>query len=233
METPTQTTAAPKVGRKREGRRRGSAGRWLVAVGVGAVSAVPLGLLLSYAATLPFFFGLFFFALFGLIVGAITHRVAAPARPYDKATLILGTTGLVLLAWTISLAKVARDFPADMSEMASQRTLDLGDRDRRAYLVDVEAQVVQYLREHHPPGGSLGYVRWVLSDGVLPRGSIAGVQTALEVHHRRVTWAVRVMLSLGLLAFGVGSQTLSLRLDEDPLVRAIDRRDRATAEEEA
>lgn len=205
-------------------RKPGSPLRWWIGVTVGTVLIAPLGVLLSYAATLPFFLGLFFFVLFGLIIGAITHRVAAAGRPYAMPSLIVGTTVIVLVGWAVSLYQEAHDFPSDMSEQASRTTLDIGDQGRAAFRAEVEASIARHLLDKYAPGGSLGYVRWVLADGKLRPGTIPGIRTTLEAAHRGLTWVIRVVLSLALLAFGIGSQTFVLRLDEEPIVRAIDRK---------
>jgi hypothetical protein len=79
-----------------------------------------------------------------------------------------------------------------------------------------------YLREHYRPGGTIGYVRWALTSGEIPKGSLKDVRMKLGQSQRRYSWAIRVVLSLGLFAFGIGSQTWPLRLLKDPAVRAID-----------
>jgi len=183
---------------------------------------IPLAWLLSYAATLPFFIGLFFFVLFGLIIGATIHRAAAPRRPYPKPVLVTGTAIVVLFGWSFSLVKEGRDFPAERARFVGSKTRDLGGRSIEEFQYAVAAEVRQYLRESYRPGGAIGYMRWALTSGVIPKGALKDVRMKLGQPQQRYAWAVRVVLSLALLTFGIGSQTWVLRLQRDPAVRAID-----------
>lgn len=200
---------------------RFGSGRWWVAVVVGTIASLPFAWILSYAAALPYFIGLFFFALFGLVIGAVAHRVAAPARPFRSSILVVGTTCIVLTTWTLSMVKEAKDFPKDMVKQA-EATHDIGDRTIAQFRAEVASNVRGFLRERYPPGGTMGYVRWVLTNGQIQRGELAAVDRTLGVGQSGFWWALRVVLSAALLAFGVGSQTLALRLARDPIVRAMD-----------
>ncbi len=194
---------------------------WL-GVAAGLVVTAPLAWLLSYAATLPFFIGIFFFALFGIMIGAVVYRVAAPGRPYASWSVLVATSIIVLVGWSLTIVKEAGDFPADMSELASRRTRDIGDVTRQEYQASIERQIRGFLSHRYPPGGTLGYVFWVVDDGVMNKGTIDGVETSLHAPQRRYWWIARVVFSIGLLAFGVGSQVFLLRLAEDSPVRALD-----------
>ena len=220
--TAMETSGAPAEAQTERAGRGRSSRRWWSAVAVGIVVTLPLAWLLSYAGTLPFYLGLFFFVLFGLLVGAIVHRVASPGRPYGERTLLIGTSIIVFLGWSLSVAKEARDFPAERAEWVSRRTRDLGDRSRQEYRAKVEQQIRQYLRKEYPPGGVPGYIRWVLISGELKKGDLAAVRMSVQAPQRRYGWAIRVVFSIALFAFGVGSQTFALRLTRDPAVRAID-----------
>jgi hypothetical protein len=198
--------------------------RWWLAVGVGTVIVVPFAWLLSYVAALPFFIGLFFFLLFGLIVGAIMHRTASARRPYTDRPLLVGTTVVVLVGSLIPVYVEARDFPKDMAEHALTRSTFLGDRTGEEYKAAVRDEVRLKLRERFPPGGTLGYVKWVLKEGEWRKGELEGVRQTLGVYPCGFAWAVRVALSVGLLGFGIGSQTLALRRLSDPVIRSKDRR---------
>jgi hypothetical protein len=184
--------------------------------------SLPLAWLLSYAALLPFYLGLFFFALFGLIIGAVMHRIASAGRPYRRVTLIVGTAIVVAFTWVCSIAKEARDFPNDMACSAAGVTRYIGDRPIGEWRAEVADKVRRFLREHYPPGGALGYVRWVLVSGELKRGQIEGVDRTLRRSQRGYSWAIRAVLSLALLGFGVSSQTLPMRRATDHSVGAID-----------
>lgn len=197
--------------------------RWWCAVAVGAVLALPIAWILSYVAALPFFLGLFFFPLLGLVIGACMHRIAAPARPYGRGSLLLGTTLVVLLAWGGSIVKESRDFPHDIASRvvrATRRSID----DVHAFRATLANDVRRAVRERYPPGGALGYVRWILADGTLEKGQIPGFEIPITRTPHGWAWAIRVVLSAGLLAFGIGSQTLPLHSTSEHRVRAIDER---------
>lgn len=196
--------------------------RWWVGCIAGAVVSLPFAWLLSYAAMLPFFLGLFFFVLFGLIIGAVIHRVAAPNRPYATQPVLIGTVIVVMFGWSFSLIKEARDFPMGRAHYVADKTGYLGGRTVEEFQEAVATQLRQYLREHYPPGGAIGYMHWALTSGEIPKGSLADVRMKLGQPQRRYAWAIRVVLSLGLLAFGIGSQTWALRLARDRAVRAMD-----------
>lgn len=199
-----------------------SAVRWWLAVGAGVVASLPLAWLLSHAALLPFFLGVFFFALFGLVIGAVMHRVASPARPYPSATLLVGTTIVVAFGLIGSVVMESRDFPRKMATEAGDKTRNIGNRTIDEYRTAVANDIRRYLREQYPPGGTLGYVRWVLASGRLKKGQIAHVNRTLRRTQYKGWWAVRVILSAGLLAFGIGSQTLPLKLIRERQLRAMD-----------
>ncbi|UCC29754.1 MAG: hypothetical protein JSU86_16305 [Phycisphaerales bacterium] len=206
----------------------GSTARWWLAVVVGLIVSMPLAWLLSYAALLPFYFGVFFFALFGLLIGSAMHRIASPGRPYGRVVLVAGTTVVVLVGWTASIVKEGRDFPMDMAVKAGNRTRDIGDRTISEYRALVAEEVRRFLRERYPPGGTIGYVRWVLTSGELKKGQIASVHRTLEPVQRGFTWAARVVLSIALFAFGIGSQTLPLRPDTGDTEQAVNEGEKAT-----
>lgn len=201
--------------------RSGSPARWWMAVALGAIVSMPLAWLLSYAAMLPFFIGLFFFALFGLIIGAVMHRVASPGRPYNRTALVVGTTMIVAAGWIASIVKESRDFPGDMAVETANRTRDIGDRSVEEYRAAVADEIRHFLRKHYPPGGTFGYIRWVVTSGELKKGQIENVSRTLRRSQRKSWWAIRVILSIALFGFGIGSQTLPLRLASEPAVRAI------------
>ena len=203
--------------------------RWWIGVAGGLLVSFPLSWLLSYAAALPFFLGLFFFALFGLVIGAVVHRIASPGRPHPLPDVLVGTILIISVGWTISLVMESRGLPRDLAKDAANRTRDLEGRTHAEYLDHVAGQVRGYLREHYPPGGTIGYVRWVFASGEFKKGDLDGVQRTLRQPQRRWWWVMRVVLSIALYAFGIGSQTWLLRLPADPAgLRAIDRVDDPT-----
>ena len=189
--------------------------RWWCATAAGTIVSLPLAWLLSYAAMLPFYLGLFFFMLFGLVIGAVMFRVAAPGRPYHRFAVLAGTTLIVGVCWTLSLVKESRDFPADIAADTVRRTRDIGRLSADDYRAAVAEEVRTFLCERHPPGGVLGYVRWMLLEGEVKKGAIPSFDQTLRRSPARIGWAVRVVLSIALLAFAIGSQTLPLSRPTD------------------
>lgn len=192
--------------------RTAGTGRWWTAVGVGLLVSLPLSWLLSYGALLPFFIGVFFFALFGIIIGAAMFRVASPARPVGAMNVFLGTSFVVLTCWSLSMVKECRDYPNDLAKDAVRRVRDIGDRSAGQFKTHVEDSVRRLVAERYPPGGTIGYMRWSMQSAVLEKGAIDDVPIELRRNQRPVAWIIRVILSIGLLGFGVASQTFLLRV---------------------
>jgi len=191
--------------------RSGWSWRWWLAVLVGLVVSVPLVYLLSLAALLPFYLGLFFFILFGLLIGAAVYRVASPARPYHGGSVLLGTTLLVVVCWTGSIVLEAERFPQQMAGEAIESARHLDGRTAQQFRDEVADSVRNFLSERYPPGGVLGYMRWSLTSSVLNKADIEGLRKTIKSSQSKHGWAIRVVLSIALLGFGIGSQTFSLR----------------------
>jgi hypothetical protein len=179
------------------------------------LAGLPLAWLLSYAAALPFYLGLFFFALFGLIIGAVAFRLAAPGGPYGRWTVFAGTTVLVVACFGLTVVKESRDFPDDMADEALKRARDIGPRTAAQYRAEVADSVRSYLRERHPPGGTLGYIHWKLTEAEIKKGSLPLADFVLRPPQARWTWAIRIVLSIALLAFGIASQTFPMSKEND------------------
>lgn len=190
--------------------------RFWLGIFVGGIVGFPLSWLLAFAATLPFFIGLFFFALFGLVIGATVHRVASPGRPYARGTLWAGTIILVIGGWLVSICVEGRTLPMDFARDVPDWTRNLHGKTRSQFVEDVADRIRSNLRENYAPGGTLGYVRWVVTSGEFPKGSIDGVKRTLRVSQRKGWWIMRALFSIGLFWFGVSTQTFLLRLPRDP-----------------
>lgn len=189
----------------------GSTSRWWWSVLFGLVFSLPFAWLLSYAAALPFFIGMFFFALFGLVIGAAIFRIAILSAPYPSRSLVIGTTLVVLVAWTITIIKESHDFPVETAIKIGNQTRDIGARSLGEFHIVVADQVRHFLHDQYPPGGTIGYIQWVLTDGHLQIGDFETLRRTISAPQSKFWWAVRAALSVGLLAFGIGSQTLSLK----------------------
>lgn len=199
---------------------------------VGCVLAVPVGWLLALLILLPGMLGLFFYMLFGLLVGAFVFRVASPLIPVPRRTAIALGAVVTLAIWSVSLAgeycnvrgySVYRYgeagfawYPVDGDAMRTVRNTfvrrsfepeqiaELRDKSREGFLGE--------LREKYPPGGFVGFLRWsaVGKQPIeLPRVYGPGTQE-LKPKQRGTFWLVRLTLSLLLLGGAVISQTLGL-----------------------
>lgn len=185
--------------------------RWWPAVVVGVLLSLPAGWLLSYAALLPFLLGLFFFVLIGLMIGAATFRVASKGRRPGNVALWIGTTLIVAAGWVVSIVKEGRDFPRDVARQASGGTRDLGGLSVEEFREKVADEVRGFLASRFAPGGTLGYIRWGLQSGEIRPTDVASLPRTI-IREQRGDWlAVRLALSVGFFAFGVGSQTFSIR----------------------
>jgi hypothetical protein len=124
----------------------------------------------------------------------------------------------VAIIWTASIVKEARDFPTDMGRLAAGQTRDLGGRSLAEFRNEFASQIRDYLRNHDPPGGTIGYIRWVLTSGELKKGDTELIQRTMHAPQAKIGWAIRVVLSAGLLAFGVASQTWPLAMPSEKKV---------------
>ena len=145
-----------------------------------------------------------------LIVGAVTFRVARAGKPYSKGSILVGTTVIVLAGWGYSVYVEANSLPYVLGEIALKSTRDIGEQGAAAFEASVADRVREYMDTAFAPGGAVGYVRWVVKSGRIPRDVAPEVRSELSVSQRGYVWIIRAALSLGLLAFGVASQTLTL-----------------------
>lgn len=123
----------------------------------------------SYLGTLPYLLGVFFFPIVGLIVGAILYRVAWPARPIPRAAVIVVLDVLVLVTWSGG------------HYLEFNRFLTRGAREIRDYCLprhlgdppappleqivpEMRRQLLATLRRSHPPGGVVGYAKWMAGE---------------------------------------------------------------------
>jgi len=196
---------------ERMSKGNGSLSRLALATGIGLAIGAPFGWILSYAAALPFFLGVFFFALLGLFLDAAVYRAASPAMPYSPGPVWASTALVILWVWGLSLAKEAHDFPHDMAYQAIQRTKDLEGRSPDVFRAAVADEVKLFLRNQYPPGGWRGYGRWLLRSGEIGKTELPSVRSTLRVSQAKGWWVARVLLSLMLLTFGVSSQTFLLK----------------------
>jgi len=155
-------------------------------------------------------------ALFGLMIGAVMHRVGSPGRPYSRGSVVIGTMLVVLFVWCFTIAKESRDFPYEVAEKAAaDPRARIGARPVEEFQDDVAEQVRKFLAASYAPGGTLGYIRWITTDGELEAADIELLRHPMERGQRGYSWIIRVVSSVALLMLSIGSQTWLLTKSTD------------------
>lgn len=185
----------------------------------GCCAAIPAGVMLAYVAAIPFYLGLFFFLLLGLLIGATMFRCGRRAMPVHRPTLLLIGSVVVLLTWGTTLVTEYATFPelvARRTEAALVRRLTPAQRAEIA--AKSREQVLSALLGRPYKGGVADwlagfprYLKWVARDGDMECPTILDTATfTLTAGQSKVSWAFRIVLSMALLAFSILSQYLLL-----------------------
>jgi hypothetical protein len=173
-----------------------------------------LGWLLARLLWLPLYFGLFFFLVAGLLVGAIAFRLARSARPIQRRRLLGGTlivaivTTLITIGWEYHhVADTAGIYPkfAPVYDAVARKGKDVD-------VVGVEATSAfkRELAAHYPPGGVLGYVKWAFDSGEL-QVDVFGHTEKISIEHRGYAWPIRTLAACLLVMGGLWLSFESLR----------------------
>jgi len=186
--------------------------RWVAAVLSGVVLGMPVGWLLAHLGLLPFYLGLFFFTLFGLLIGAVVYRVGIPAAPLPRSVLWVGGLVVVAATWTVSIVFEYRHLYPDAIRCVKQAHRKfLPPAQLEAINARTPVRVREYLWREHPPGGLAGYLRWAATSGRMPVGELpSGRVITYVLRQGPIGWSVRVLVSVAMLTFGVLSQVLGL-----------------------
>lgn len=193
-----------------------SAGGMFFSVILGLGLMAPLGWLLSYGAALPTFLGLFFFALFGLVIGAAMYRAAGRGRPRRRASVLAATLLVTLFGVGLTVYAEARDFPSDIAEGTLRERRALAGRSVEQFRAELTGAVGSWINENYAPGGTWGYTRWIVTNGRIDKSEIELLGKNVVRSPRGVWWCLRVALSALLLTFGIGSQTMLLTRSTPP-----------------
>lgn len=186
-------------------------GRWYMAVAAGMVLSSFFGILLSYVAFLMMLLGLFFYMLFGLIVGATVYRIGSAAQPISRLHLMVSLMLIVLSSWGVSLMWESHSFPDTVSRLVIEKTAQLPDGVSKIQLQEQTRQAARdILIERYPPGGMYGYFMWIFKSGTFERNTLPNVNFAFSLSQNGWTWLIRVVLSFALTVFGVGSQIMAI-----------------------
>lgn len=185
--------------------------RWVLAMFVAIALGLPIGWLLSHLALLPFYLGLFFFALFGLVVGAVQYRIGSAAAPISRSRAYLSGAVVVLVIWTVALqieyVHLFGDATYFVKDSFRRRTpAQLQEIDR-----DTPLRIREQLARFGPIDGPPRYIRWAIESGELKFGlNDRGDEIDYRLSQGHIGFPIRLGLSLVLLSFGVLSQVAGL-----------------------
>jgi hypothetical protein len=180
----------------------------------GAILGIPLGILLAFVGAIPYQLGLFFYLVLGLLIGAVMFRACRSAAPIAIHRLRPIGVAVALIVWFTSLTTEYRTFPNEAAEATIKNSLlsSASDAEVAAARERARAEPLEKLREQYPPGGLIGYVRWVASSGrmELSRFGTDEPHTYIVPGQKRIAWISRAVLSLILLACAINSQFTGL-----------------------
>ncbi len=173
--------------------------------------------LLSVALSLPFFLGLFFFMLFGLIIGAVMFRFANPHRPVAKSGIVLSTAVVSLICWAVALYGECVEFPEDFADRAIKSSkIWIPDNAYHEVREQLNVFIVDYLKTKYPPGGVLGYLKMTaVGDPIEIDIPNQPKVVTLPPRATAASWWIRVVLSLVLLYVAVYAVTCDLAQSEE------------------
>lgn len=178
---------------------------------VGSVLSAVLGwTLLSLALSLLFMLGLFFYLLFGLIIGACMYRVAAGARPIPRGKVIAVTAAVSVVCWASSLVKECIDYPRDFVT-AAMKKVHVPSREYERVEAELAVFIERHLREVYPPGGALGYLQ-LAAQGKSITVDLPGQPRPVRIPPRAAAWVwwARVVLALAFAYVATFAVTVDL-----------------------
>jgi len=175
-------------------------------------------LLLSFALSLVAMLGLFFFMLFGLIIGATMYRVGDKTKLVARNKALSATVMVTLVCWSIAIVREAVDYPSDFAAAAIENPHIRKRGKVDEVRAEFDAFIRDYLATEYPPGGIWGYFKMTASGKPIEFDAASQVKTVWIKPRVQVwVWFTRGILSLVLLFFGIWSQ-VSL-LTKPPKVR--------------
>lgn len=195
----------------------GGATRALLA---GLLVALALGVtLLTWALSLMFMLGLFFFMLFGLLVGAVMFRFGVRSRPMPRGRVVLISAAVAFAGWSAALTKEAVDFPRDfVDRVVNQRKFERdklhippGEGEYDKICGQVATFITDHLAQAYPPGGVIGYFQYTGAGDTIIM-DLPGQPRKLTIKPRVQPWIwwTRGLLSLPLFFLTIYSVTAAL-----------------------
>ncbi len=184
-------------------------------MGLGACFVVLGGLtyILARVVFLPYYMGLFFYQVAGLIAGSAGFRIARPERPIRRSRLVTGALLVAIAAWCVSIVFEYHDRVDGIAREGEFYAAKLKALEQGGSAADVMERVRQGVRDHlsteHSPGGVIGYVRWVVQTGELTL-TVDGVTDTVRIAQRKKAWVIRSLASIALMTTGLYMAFLAL-----------------------
>lgn len=180
---------------------------WWSALALAFGLLVGLDWLLARLLWLPFYFGIFFFLVAGLIVGAVSFRVARGARPLTRGRivrgilLLAGLSSLVTICWEYRFITAGAGAPPKFTD-ARNAALREG-RSPTEVLRQAAESFRDGLADHFPRGGVVGYVRWAIASGEMKIKVADSTETVSIGGHGGLVWPIRTLAAMLLMAIGL------------------------------
>lgn len=189
-------------------------GRWRLALLLSLVMLVPLGWLMARLVWLPLYSGLFSFLVAGLLVGALTFRVAKPARPVSRGRILVGICLVAVGSTLVTVVWEYRNVAATVSgqtKFADARNAAVtAHRPVHEVESSAEREFVATLRRDYAPGGPIGYVLWATRVGQMDL-VVRECSDTVGISHRGAVWPIRTLVGMLLLVAGLWLSFESLR----------------------
>ncbi len=177
--------------------------------------ALPGMFRLSSLAFLMFYLGLFFFMLYGLLIGAFMFRAGRSAQPAPKSLLMLIGITVAVALWGGGLYQEYRVLPGLVAE-SIRGNIDarLTPQQETELREGIGEHLMNHFAEHHPPGGFAGYLQWMAGGEPITCPFILTKEEHLvRLPQQGAGFLFRSIVSLGLIVFGILSQFLGLATD--------------------
>lgn len=190
---------------------------WRRGLSAGIILLSLLGWILARVVWLWAYFGLFFFLIAGLLVGAVSFRVARSARPMSRSAILWGVALIAGVAWTVTVVWEYRFISATIAapeQFVDARKAAVQARERGEAGPSVDSLAAERFRaklhDDYWPGGLIGYVAWATGSGEMEL-VIDGVSEKVLITQRGLAWPLRSLIAIILLAAGLWSNLESLR----------------------
>ncbi|HVP12150.1 MAG TPA: hypothetical protein VMV94_13310 [Phycisphaerae bacterium] len=186
---------------------------WYGALFVSFLLLVATGFLLGRLIWLPFYFGLFFFLVAGLLAGALSFRIARQARPVSQGRIV---RGICLVAVVAAVVTLGWEYEHVAKTIGDGKFADARNRAAKAGRPQAEIRdgatggFKAALAKTYPPGGFVGYVRWAMKSGEMAM-EVGGCRDTVAISQSGYAWLLRTLIGAVLLGAGLWASFESLR----------------------